>query len=138
MKSIRLGALKLFIKNSFSKKIKKESGFTIIEVLIAAAIIVFGLLAIVSFLGNLMSQNSTSERKTKATTIAEEKIEYLRNQSLTMDIDSTDNGSDTVDIFTRTWSIDEDFSGLADKITVLVDWEGPGNTKITLVTLVNN
>ncbi|HEY5692328.1 MAG TPA: prepilin-type N-terminal cleavage/methylation domain-containing protein, partial [Cyclobacteriaceae bacterium] len=43
MKSIRLGALKLFIKNSFSKKIKKESGFTIIEVLIAAAIIVFGL-----------------------------------------------------------------------------------------------
>jgi len=124
------------------QRIDNSTGFTVIEVIIAAIIILFGLLAMATFLGNLMSKNSDKERKTMATTIAEEKIENLRGDALTVDITNADNGTDTVSTaagtFTRTWTITEDFSGLADQVSVLVDWDGTGNSQVTIVTLINN
>ncbi len=122
--------------------INNSSGFTLIEVLIASVIIVFGLLAMASFLGTLVSKNAANERKTMATMIAEEKIEDLRNDALKIDLTAADNSNDTVataaGTFTRTWTIVEDFAGLTDQLTVLVDWEGVGNSEVTLITLINN
>jgi len=123
-------------------KINNAAGFTLIEVLIAAVIIVFGLLAIATFLGNLVGKNTANERKTIATVLAEEKIEDLRNDALKIDLTAADNGNDTITTdagpFTRTWTIVEDFASLSDQITVLVDWEGRGKSEVTLVTLISN
>jgi type II secretory pathway pseudopilin PulG len=123
-------------------RIDNSSGFTLIEVIFAAIIILFGLLTMASFLGSLMSKNSNNERKTIATAIAEEKIENLRGDALTVDITNANSGTDTVTTaagtFTRTWTITEDFVGLADQVSILVDWDGAGNTQITMVTLINN
>ena len=124
------------------QRIDNSSGFTLIEVLIASVILVFGLLAMVSFLGNLVNRNATNERKTMAVSIAEEKIEDLRNTALKTDIINTDSGTDTVNTaagpFTRTWTITEDFVSLSDQIEVEVDWNGVGNTQVTIKTLINN
>ena len=127
------------------QRINNSSGFTLIEVLIASVILVFGLLAMVSFLGNLVNKNANNERKTIAVSIAEEKIEDLRNTALKTNIGPGDNSvfpHETIPTaagpFTRSWTITEDFVGLADQITVLVDWDGVGNTQLTMVTLINN
>jgi len=115
-----------------------SSGFTLIEVLVASVILVFGLLAMASFLGNMISKNAANERKTTATVLAEEKIEDLRNDALKIDLTAADNSTDNIGLYTRTWTIVEDFASLSDQITVLVAWDGPGNTQVTLTTLINN
>jgi len=125
------------------QRIDNSSGFTLIEVLIAAVILLFGLLSMVSFLGNLVSKNSTNERKTMATLIAQDKIEDLRTDALKTDLTAANNGTDptittAAGPFTRSWTIVEDAVGLTDQITVTVDWDGVGNTQVTAVTLVNN
>lgn len=141
------------------QKIDNSSGFTLIEVLIAAAIIAFGMLAMGSFLGSLVNKNAANERKTMATALAESKIEDLRNDAANQDsgdFDATDSNTvgrainrDGVDVgvsgavgsdemYTLTWLIVEDFAGLADGIQVTVDWDGLGNSQVTARTLVNN
>lgn len=127
---------------TMKQRLDNLSGFTIIEVIIAAVIILFGLLAMASFLGNLINKNSNNERKTLASAIAEEKVEDLRGDALTVDITNANSGTDTIataaGTFTRTWTITEDFVGLADQVSVFVDWDGTGNSQITMVTLINN
>lgn len=124
--------------------IDNSSGFTLIEVLIASIIIVFGLLAMGTFLGNLVTKNAHNERKTMATSLAEQKIEDLRTLALQVNVTNpTHNGTDTIDntgagSFTRTWTIQEDAVGTVDRITVTVDWEGPSNSEVVLVTQIDN
>lgn len=123
-------------------KYSNESGFTLVEVLIAGAISVFGLLVMGSFSESIVSQNSASEYETLAASLAEEKLEDLRGNALVADLTEEDNSSDTVTTtagtFTRTWTIEEDFASTADRITVLVDWAGKGDTQLSFDTLVNN
>jgi len=121
--------------------INNASGFTLIELLIAAMIITGGMVTMASFLGSLVTKNATNERKTMATVMAQQKIEDLRNDALKTDL-TTSTGTETITTdagpFTRTWTITEDFTGLLDQISVVVDWEGLGNSQVTMVTLINN
>jgi type IV pilus modification protein PilV len=123
------------------QKIDNSSGFTLIEVLIAALIIVFGTLAMGTFLGNLISKNSSNERQTMATLIAQDKIEDLRTKALVDDVTSADDATETITgtgagDFTMTTTIDD--SSNPNQITVVVDWDGPGASQFTLMTLVND
>ncbi len=121
-------------------KINNASGFTLIELLIAALIITGGMVTMASFLGNLINKNATNERKTMATVMAQQKIEDLRNDALKTDLTAANNGTDAITTdagpFTRTWTIDA--SSNPNLITVVVDWEGPGNSQFTMVTLIND
>ena len=121
-------------------KIKNASGFTLIELLIAAMIITGGMVTMASFLGNLVNKNATNERKTMATVMAQQKIEDLRNDALKTDLTAANNGTDSITTdagpFTRTWTINA--ASNPNVITVVVDWEGAGNSQYTMVTLVNN
>ena len=123
-------------------KDSKEAGFTLIEVLIAAVITVFGFLTMASFSGSLVSQNTSNERETMAVLIAEEKLESLRIDAFLADLTDADSDSDTVTreggTFTRTWVIIEDSVLTADEITVSVAWDGPGDSQISLATLIKN
>jgi prepilin-type N-terminal cleavage/methylation domain-containing protein len=121
-------------------KINNASGFTLIELLIAAMIITGGMVTMASFLGNLVNKNAGNERKTMATVMAQQKIEDLRNDALKIDLTAANNGTDAITTdagpFTRTWTINA--ASNPNVITVVVDWEGPGNSQYTAVTLVNN
>ncbi len=121
--------------------INNASGFTLIELLIAAMIITGGMVTMASFMGSLVSKNANNERKTMATVMAQQKIEDLRNDALKTDL-TTSTGTETITTdagpFTRTWTVTEDFTGLLDQISVVVDWEDRGNSQVTMVTLINN
>ena len=128
------------MKKTMKSKINNASGFTLIELLIAAMIITGGMVTMASFLGTLVTTNATNERKTMATVLAQQKIEDLRNDALKNDLTAADNGTDTTTTdagpFTRTWTIDA--SSNPNQITVVVDWEGRGNSQVTMITLIND
>lgn len=124
------------------QKIDNSSGFTLIEVLIAAVILTFGMLAMGTFLGSLVNKNSGNERKTIATLLAQDKIEDLRTTALTGDLTASTTTETITNTgagdFTMTTTIDD--SSNPNQITVLVDWDGQGQgaTQLTLTTLVND
>jgi len=122
------------------KNCSSEGGFTLIEMLIAVILIVFGLLSYGVFTGNLVVQNTKGERKTQAATYAQEMLEDLRNQALNTAL-STGTGTDTLDdgIYTRSWIITGS-SGNPTSIRVTVLWAnntGVGNLSISYKTLVS-
>ncbi len=121
-------------------KINNQSGFTLIELLIAAMIITGGMVTMASFLGSLVSKNSSNERKTMATVMVQQKIEDLRSDALRIDLTAANDGTDTITTdagpFTRTWTINA--ASNPNVITVVVDWVGRGNSQVTMSTLVNN
>ena len=141
--------------------LKNNSGFTLVETLIAAFIIVAGLIAYIMTTGNIMGQNIQSKKKSVATTLAHDKMESIRNTALTVSLSgahgldsptesggvwAANTGGEIVDvdgntgtteaIYTRTWTITEDATltnFYAVSITVLWD----GNQTITLDTLIS-
>ena len=70
----------------FKSKIKQyfnqQSGFSIIEVLIAVAIVGTGMLAYGTLSGSIMSANTKSTKRSVAITLAQDKIEELRHLTL--------------------------------------------------------
>ena len=59
--------------------LKSENGFTLVEVLIALTIFAIGLLALASMQISAIQGNSTSQRVTAATTLAEGAMEWLQS-----------------------------------------------------------
>lgn len=122
-------------------KKNNENGFTLIEVLIAVAIISFGMLAMGSFLGAFVTKNTNNERVTMATSYAQEKIEELRSQALSTDLTSADGATETLTgsggTYTRVSVIDDTIN--PHTITVTVSWVDTGsNSQVVLATLVND
>jgi type IV pilus assembly protein PilV len=58
-------------------KLKKENGFTLIEVLIALTIFAVGLLAVAAMQTSAVKMNSTSNKMTNLSTLAMDQIEKL-------------------------------------------------------------
>ena len=58
-------------------KLKKENGFTLIEVLIALTIFAVGLLAVAALQTSAIKMNSTSNKLTNLSTLAMDQIEKL-------------------------------------------------------------
>lgn len=141
--------------------LKDNSGFTLVEVLIAAVIVSAGLIAYVMTSGNIMGQNAQSKKKTLAVTLAQDKMEAIRNIALTVSLGGADTldsptesggtwtantGGEVVDvegntgttdaIYTRTWTITEDAT-LTNFYTTSVTVLWDGTQTITLDTLIS-
>ncbi len=126
----------------FRKKILKDtSGFTMPELLIAASILVFGLISMASFTGNIVNKNGKNQKRTTATALAQQKIEDLRAQSLPSTNDLTngttvENLTGDFDIYTRTTVIN--IAPNPDVVTVTVSWpDTGGNNSVSLTTLMD-
>lgn len=106
------------------KKIKRETGFTVIEVLVAIAIIAVGVLALAANTVSVTQGNRISANTTIATNLAQEKIEEVKAQSAFTDGTVTDTVEGSSGItFTRTRLISN--SSLAAhlrQIDVTVSW----------------
>ncbi len=126
-------------------KINNEHGMSLIELMIASSLLVIGMLANATFMGTLITKNGVNEKRAIAATLAQEKIEDLKNDALLASLTAADNGTDTLEkdgsanasgMFTRTWTIDDGIS--PKEIAVTVSWDGVGTTDVSLKTLINN
>lgn len=108
--------------------------FTLIEVLVGTVILSIGLLGTAAFTGFAMSCNMQANNILTATTLAQGKMEELKNMSYS----SIASSEDTHSIFTRSWNVTND-SPAADvkTIEVTVKWQWEGKTRdVVLKTIV--
>ena len=124
-------------------------GFTLVEVLIAMFLLAVAIFAIISTTPLLIKENALDKIVTTATTLAKDKMEFLKNRSyvgysgLTTGTDyatanSVTQASATGSFYTRTWTITTDSPAANMKtIAVTVTWSWMGETKnVSLNTIV--
>jgi prepilin-type N-terminal cleavage/methylation domain-containing protein len=69
---------------------RTERGFTLIEVMVAIAILSFGILAVATMQTSAIRANYRGYRLTEATTLAQDRIEYLVTQPFTDLVEGVD------------------------------------------------
>ena len=67
-------------KDQNKRKRRREEGFTLVEIMAAIAILSFGILAVASMQTNAIRSNYRGYLLTEATTLAQDRLEYLRTQ----------------------------------------------------------
>ena len=124
--------MKLFIS-------KKQNGVGLIEVLIATVVIAIGLLAVASLQGGFLSSSGGSKIRSEALTLAQQKIEELKNNINLAGYNAIPNSADIVadaanpiagtnTSFTRSWVINEGGSADRKYISVTVSWDNDGDS----------
>jgi type IV pilus modification protein PilV len=101
---------------------KKNQGYTLVEVLIAMAIFAVGFLALASLQIKSISQNASSRMATDATTMAIESMERLISLPYNHgDLDQGNNPHDTQATagYTIEWNIQDDVPITATKTIVI-------------------
>ena len=138
---------------------KSDDAFTLVEIIVAIAILSVGLLSIASLVTTVIRGNAKSRRMTTAITLAQTKIEELKNldygnseledsntgnnSSLTS-TSSTDHSEADIDaegeaggIYTRIWNVADDTPSTNMKtITVIIKWEEKGKERKTAFTTI--
>jgi type IV pilus modification protein PilV len=114
---------------------KKNQGFTLIEVLIAMGIFALGFLALASLQIKSISLNASSRMQTDATTLAVESLERLI--SLPYGHTELDQGNNPHSVpagaYTIEWNVQDDVPVAATKTIVInVTGENPYAKPITL------
>ena len=100
--------------------VSDDRGMTLLEILVAITVLCVGLLAVAVMFPTSSSNIDYGGKMSKATALAQEKIEEFRNTSF----DSIASGNDAPTGFTRTWSISD--AGTTPfrlrTVTVTVSW----------------
>lgn len=112
-------------------------GASLIEVLIAFAVLALGITSVVSFQGTLTQNSDHSKARTEAANYGEKKLEELRNFTSLAGFDAYASGSDTVTgtnhTYTRTWTVTTgtDYKTIALNVT-WPDKSGVATTNTTV------
>ena len=119
--------------------LKKNSGFTLIEALIAMAIFAIGILAVGSLQMSTTKNNTTGNMTTQATMLARQKLEELKTVP---DVTALPNGAtldpnnpidvdgNTGGIYTRQWNVSNPLGTSTSRhITVTVSWDRRGQNR---------
>ena len=114
-------------------KKKRESGFTMIELLVSLVILTTALLAISSMVYSVMNATSLSKETGTATALMQDKMESLKHTV----VSSLTAGNDTIRLgnvdYLRQWSVAT--SANTRTITVTVNWNNRGPHTVTMTTL---
>ena len=115
-------------------RIKKETGITILEVLIAMIILSISLLLLLNMGMVALDGNDWSNKTTIATQLMQEKLEELRN---VQNLSASSSGHDTTSGVSRTWTVSDAGSHLR-RVDVAVTWEDikGDSTTSSMTTLV--
>jgi len=112
---------------------KRESGFTMIELLVSLVILTTALLAISSMVYSVMNATSLSKETGTATALMQDKMEGLKHTV----VSSLTAGSDTIKLgnvdYLRQWSVAASANTRA--ITVTVNWNNRGPHTVSTSTL---
>ncbi len=126
------------IKNFFKQANKNESGYTLIECLMAIVVLTVGFSAFMTLQGNVVSKSSAAEQKSIALNLVQEKLEELKTQGLSTALENSDSGSDILEGYERTWTISNGGEGNLTSINVMAKWNGPaGDDSVSLNTVVS-
>jgi type IV pilus modification protein PilV len=119
-----------------------EKGFTLLETLMAMAIISIGLLGLAALQTNAITGNSKTQKQTMAILLAENKIEAYKNNlwnSTSPPATETETGTtlSSWGIFTRTTDIqlNTPSPGIAS-VRVRVDWPGRVANPVDIRTII--
>ncbi len=131
-----------YVKGSGTRLLlKQESGFTLIEVLMAILILTLGILAYGKTSAKVMGTNNLSKKESIAVTLAQDRIEEFKNTGCC----SVGSGTETVDVegnasapytqYTRSWEITSPSESLYD-LSVTVSWKDMASRSVTLNTRI--
>lgn len=114
---------------------KRNKGFTLLEIMIALVVLTIGLIAIAYMTNYAISGNREAKLLTQAVTLAQDKLEELRG----VDYDALTSDNDAVNIdniaYTRTWTVQTDASKEMKTAAVIVSWNLAAES-VTFVTKV--
>jgi type IV pilus assembly protein PilV len=121
-----------------------SKGFTLLEVLIAIALLAVGLLGMATLAGSIISYNQLAQHVTTASALAQDRIEELKGTAYdsvaegTVVESSIDASGNTGGVYTRNTEVDEDAAYQKTKtIVVTVSWDWKGNTHdVVLKTII--
>ena len=104
-----------------------SKGFTLLEVLVAIVVLSVALLGTASLTGSIIGYNQFADQVTAATTLAQGKIEELKNTDYVSIAGSTDTQSINSTTYSREWDVSDDSPAPDMKtITVTVGWNWKG------------
>lgn len=83
--------------------LRNESGFSLIEALIAMVVLGVGIMAMVGTTGTVMEKNNESRKSSIAMTLAQDKVEYIKGRSRAWLLAGA-NGLDSPDIVGAAWA----------------------------------
>ncbi len=114
------------------------TGFTLIEVVVAIGLLAIAVAGLQSLLISSIRANSTASGMTAATTLAQQKIEQLRNTPYNS-VDLTSGTSQTVGTYTLSWVVAAGPATNTKSVTVSVSWSTPnGGQTVQLNTVLTN
>ncbi|HOD28136.1 MAG TPA: prepilin-type N-terminal cleavage/methylation domain-containing protein [Syntrophales bacterium] len=109
---------------------RKNQGFTLIEIMIAIFLLVVAMLGVISVTVMVIRGNAFSKTMTTATTLAADKMEELKNTAYASLADGTDTQET---LYTRTWDVtaDSPATGMSTLVvTVAWTWQGTGHNVV--------
>jgi type II secretion system protein I len=121
------------------KIVRRNNGFTLMEVLVAMVLLTLGLLGVANLTIGVIKGNSYSKNVTTATVVAQQQIEQAQRLGYTNS--NSLAGSTTVSMgstsFTRTTTVTNSTPAANMKtVSVAVSWN-PGNNSVSLNTIIS-
>jgi len=101
------------------QRLASKAGFSMLEVLISMIILTMALLVLLNMAMVALDGNDWSNKTTIATQLLQEKFEELRSYP---DLNSSFNGSDTVNGTIRQWNI-QTAANFLREVEIRVQWE---------------
>ena len=113
---------------------RDDRGFTLLEVIVAIAILTFGLLAVASMQIGAIQGNSFAGRVTEGTTWAQDKLEELI--ALPYDDLNHADSPEQQGGYTVAWTVGNGPIANTKLITVTATWQDKGHTKQSVLTCI--
>jgi len=118
----------------------QQSGFTLMETVVAMGVFAVGLMGLAMMTSGLMSSNSIAHQRAVATRLAQNKMEMLGRDeyaeiagSLEEKLDASDTSGGGV--FCREVAVEERTDPVCKEVTVKVLWKAKGKRQVVLRTI---
>ena len=107
---------------------QRQSGFTLIEALIALVVLSLGLFGLMQIQTRVMTETGDSKTRTAAVNIAQEKLEELRNGNYGAVVSGTDTvvaATGGTSVFTRSWTVTSKTNPKYKEVSIIASWTSP-------------